>query len=44
MFIAGFPTGVANMGDSSKFDGLGLKSKHGGSLEVCQKIPVKEFI
>ena len=29
---AGFPTGVANMGGSSKFDGEGLLSKHGGSI------------
>ena len=29
---AGFPTGVVNMGRSSKFDGGGLKSKHGGSM------------
>ena len=27
----GFPTGVANMGRSSKFDGGGLESKHGGA-------------
>ena len=32
--LSGFPTGVANMGvgGSSKFDGVGLKSKHGGSM------------
>ena len=40
----GFPTGFANRGGSSKFDGGGLKSKHGGSLKCSQKIPVKEFI
>ena len=41
-----FPTGVSNMGGSSKFDG-GLKSKHGGAwgeLKMLSKIPVKEFI
>ena len=36
----GFPTCVVNMGD----EGGGLKSKHGGSLKCCRKIPVKEFI
>ena len=41
---AEFPTGVENMGGSSKFDGGGLKSKHGRSLKCCHKIPVKEFI
>ena len=30
-------------GGSQKFDG-GIKSKHGGSLKYCWKIPVKEFI
>ena len=35
----GFPTCVVNMGDEG-----GLKSKHGGSLKCCRKIPVKEFI
>ena len=45
----GFPTGVENMGGrSSRFDGGGLKSIHGGSmsgaLNADEKNPVKEFI
>ena len=44
----GFPQVLQTWGASSKFDGGGLKSKHGGgghggSLKCCQKIPVKEF-
>ena len=44
---AGFPTGVVNMGRSSKFDGEGLSQNMGGAwgeLKMRRKIPVKEFI
>ena len=42
----GFPTGVANMGGWGTPQNLmgQLKSKHGGSLKCCRKIPVTEFI
>ena len=38
--FTGFPTGVKDMGGSSKFDGGGLKSIHWGSmggLKCCRK-------
>ena len=46
--VAGFPTGVENMGGSSKFDGRGLSQymgEHwGGGGKILSKIPLKEFI
>ena len=49
--LTGFPTGVENMGGSSKFDGSGGGADYSQymgwawkGLKRCWKIPVKEFI